>query len=121
MSSVSLLTICADAPRAAQDVLQLGDRLDQLGVLVLDLLALEADERPQPHVDDRLGLHFGEPEPRRQALLRLVGRLAAANDLDDFVDVVERDPVAFEQVGALFGLAQVVPRAARDDDPCGAR
>ena len=114
-SSASLLTICAIAPRAAQDVLQLGDRLDQLGVFVFDLLALEADQRPQTHVDDRLRLHLAELEALREPLLGLVGRLAAADDLDDFVDVVERDAVAFEQVRALFGLAQVVARAARDD------
>ena len=47
--------------------------------------------------------------------MRFVGRLAAANDLDDFVDVVERDAVAFEEVRALFGLAQIVARAPRDD------
>ena len=51
-------------------------------------------------------------EALRQALFGLVGRLAAANDLDDFVDVVERDAVAFEQVRALFGLAQIVGASA---------
>ncbi len=52
---------------------------------------------------------------RRQFGLGFVGRLAAAHDLDDFVDVVERDAVAFEQMRALFGLAQIVARAPRDD------
>ncbi len=114
-SSVSLLTIWAIAPRAAQNVLQLGDRLDQLGVFVLDLLALEPDQRAQAHVDDRLCLHFGERKALGETRLGFVGRLAAAHDLDDFVDVVERDAVAFEQVRALFGLAQIVGRAASDD------
>ena len=48
-------------------------------------------------------------------VLRLVGRLTAANDLDDFVDVIERNPVAFEQVRALFGLAEIVVRPPRND------
>ena len=104
-----------DAALAAQDVLQFGDRLDQLGVLVFDLLALEADQRAQAHVDDRLRLNVGEAEARREFGLGFVGRLAAAHDLDDFVDVVERDAVAFEQVRALFGFAQIVARAPRDD------
>ena len=94
--------------------------LDELGVLVLDLLALEADQRAQAHVDDRLRLDVGEAEPRGEFRLGFVGRLARANDLDDFVDVVERDAVAFEQVRALFGLAQVVARA-RDDDVLAVR
>ena len=53
------------APFAREDVLQLGDRLEQLRVLVLDLLALEAGERAQAHVDDRVGLDITETEARR--------------------------------------------------------
>ena len=49
-------------PLAGQDRLVLGDHHLQLGVLLLDLVALEAGEARQPHVEDRLGLHLGEPE-----------------------------------------------------------
>ena len=56
-----------------------------------------------------------EPEARREPRLGFVGGLAGANDLDDLVDVVEGDAVAFEQVRALFGFAQVVASAPRDD------
>ena len=70
-SSASLLTMPRDAARAAQDVLQLGDRLDQLGVLVFDLLALEADERAQTHVDDRLACTSLRLEALREPRLAL--------------------------------------------------
>ena len=97
-----------DAARTAQNVVELRDCLDQRGVLVFDLLALEADQRPQAHIDDRLRLYLTEIEALRKALFGFVGGLAPAYDLDDFVDVVERDPVAFEQVRALFGFPKIV-------------
>ena len=41
---------------------QLGDALDQGGVLVLDLLALQSGQARQAHVEDRLGLHLAQTE-----------------------------------------------------------
>ena len=48
--------IAQDARRVGEDVLQLGDELDDREVLVLDLLALERGEAPQLHLEDRVGL-----------------------------------------------------------------
>ena len=45
-----------------QDVLELGDQLDDGQVLVLDLLALEGGQPAQPHVEDGLGLDLGQVE-----------------------------------------------------------
>src|SRR5690606_9391186 len=41
--------------------------------------------------------------------------LGGANEGDDFVDVVQRDAEAFQNMGALFGLAQIVAGAPDDD------
>ena len=83
--------------------------------LLLELLDLEAGELGEAHVEDRLGLALGELE----ALLELrAGRrrvLGRANDLDDRVDVVDRDLEAFEDVLALERLVEVELRAADDD------
>ena len=51
-----------DARRVGEDVLELGDELDDREVLVLDLLALEGGQAGEAHVEDRLGLELGEPE-----------------------------------------------------------
>ena len=99
-----------DAPRAAQNVFQLRDRLDQLGVFILDLLPLEPNERSQTHIDDRL-CRVRSARIAPKSLLGLVGRLASANDLDDLIDVVERDAIAFEQVRALLRFTKVVRRS----------
>ena len=51
-----------DAGRVGEDVLELGDELDDREVLLLDLLALEGREAGEPHVEDRLGLELGQAE-----------------------------------------------------------
>ena len=53
----------ADPGRVGEDVLELGDELDDREVLVLDLLALEGGQAGQPHVEDGLGLQLGQVEP----------------------------------------------------------
>ena len=50
---------------------------------------------------------------RHQVLLGVV--VAAADDLDDLVDVVLGDQQALQQVGALLGLFQVEAGPADDD------
>ena len=99
----------------AEDLLVPGDLLAQLGELVLDLVALEAGEAAQAHLEDGVGLDLREPEALDEASLGLDVGLRPADDLDDLVDVVERDDVALEDVGALLGLAQLVARAPDDD------
>ena len=94
---------------------EVGDRREQRVVLVLDLLPLESGERAQTHVDDRRSLHVGEAETRAEVRARVLDGLAAAHDRDDLIDVVECDAEAFEQVGALLRLAQVVRRPAAHD------
>ena len=42
-----------------------------------------------------------------------IGR--SANDADEFVEVRERDEVAFERLGAFLGFAQFEARAAQND------
>ena len=104
-----------DAGRVGEDVLELGDLLDDREVLVLDLLALEGGQAGQSHVEDRLGLEVRQLEPRHQVRLGLldVGRLA--DRLDDLVEVVEGDLEALEDVSPGPGLAEVELRAAPDD------
>ncbi len=105
-------SIFAWSPRI---VAELGDPLLQVLELRLDLLAREACEAGEPHVEDRLRLDLAQLEPLHQLRARLVGVGGSADERDDRVDVVERDEVALEDVRAGLGLAQLVLRAASDD------
>jgi len=99
----------------AQDFLELGDQLDQVGVFVLDFLALETGQPGQPQVENGLGLLLAQGEAFDQAGARRVGRLAPLDELHDLVDVVQRDAIAFEDVRPRLRLAQVVLGAPHHD------
>ena len=104
-----------DALRVGEDVLELGDLLDDREVLVLDLLALEGGQAGQPHVEDRLGLQLGQVEALHQVRLRRLGVGRLADRLDDRVEVVERLLEALEDVGPGARLAEVELGPPADD------
>ena len=79
-----------------QQALVVGDALLQLGVFLFQLLAVEALEGLQAHVEDGLGLYLVEAEAGHEVVPRVV--VAAADDADDLVDVVLGDEQALEQV-----------------------
>ena len=110
-----LLDDAQHAQLVAEDRPQLADALRDVGVLVLDRVRLERGEL-QP------GGGRGSPRPgspRAEAVHELrAGRVAvaaAADELDDRVEVVERDEQALEDVGARLLLGQLELRAADDD------
>ena len=104
-----------DPGGVAEDRAELRDPLLQVAELVLDPLALEPRERAEPEVEDRLRLLLRELEARHQRGARLVGVVRGADQRDHLVEVVERDQVALQDVGALLGLPQLVLRPPRDD------
>ena len=91
------------------------DALLEVAVLVLDLLAREAGQPREPHVEDRLRLVLGERELCHQTVACLLRVRRGPDQRDHGVEVVERDQVALEDVRALLGLAQLVLRPADDD------
>ena len=88
-----------------EDLLQARDELLHLGELVQDLLALEAGEALELHLEDRLRLELGEAEARDEALARRVAVRRLLDELDDLVDVVEGDLEPEQDVLALARLA----------------
>ena len=98
-----------------EDLLEARDELLHLGELVQDLLALEPGEALQLHLEDRLRLHLGEAEAGDEPLAGGLAVLRLLDELDDLVDVVERDLEAEQDVLALAGLLELVAGAAGDD------
>ena len=94
---------------------RLGDPLGDVGVLVLDLVGLERGQLREAQVEDRLGLDHRQLEPLDQAGARGVAVARRADQLDDRVEVVDRDEQALEDVRARLLLRQLVLRAADDD------
>ena len=104
-----------DQGLVGQQALQIGDALQQVAVLLLDLVALERGEVAQAQVDDGLGLLVAEAEALHEAHLGRFGVLARPDDADDLVQVGDGDQQAFQDVGPLLGLVELEPGAADDD------
>ena len=86
----------ASSPRISRS----SDALDNVAVLGLDLVGLQCGQALQTEIEDRLGLDAGELEALDQAVARRVRIARAADQLDDLVDVVDRDEQALEDVEA---------------------
>ena len=78
-------------------------------------LRSSAGEPREAELEDRDRLELGEVEPRHQLRPRGLGVAGGADQGDHRVEVVERDQVALQDVGAPLRLAELVLRAARDD------
>jgi hypothetical protein len=103
---------------ALQQLLQVGDAGFNLGQLGQYLVGFEAGEAPQPHVDDGLGLRLAEFEAFLQVLPRQLDVLARLDDGDDFVDMLQGEGQAAQDMGALLRLFKLVARPARENlDP----
>ena len=116
ISSELLADEAVDADFVGEDRAELGDALLEIGVLLLDSLALETGEALKAEVEDRLRLDLGELEALLQAGARFIGVGRPADERDDFVEVVEGGEIALEDVGALLRLAKLELGAPRDDD-----
>ena len=103
-----------DARLVAEDLPQLADPLDEVGVVALDLVDLERRQPAQRHREDRLGLLAGQLELLDELRPRGLGVGRRANERDDLVEVGQRDQQALEDVCAGLGLAQLVLRAPHD-------
>ena len=110
-----LLDQAHHARLVAEDLAQLLDPLERVRVLLLDLVRLERGEPLEAQVEDRLGLDLREAELVHQAVARRLRVARAADQLDDGVEVLERDQQALEDVQPRLALAQLVLGAPDDD------
>ena len=98
-----------------QQVLEVGDPLDDFLVFLHHLVALEPGQPAQPHVDDRLRLTIGKLEALLQPLLGRLLVLGFADRLDDGIEVIERDLEALQQVGTIPSTVELVAGATGQD------
>ena len=68
----------------------------------------------QLHLEDCFGLNFCELVLSGQSHARFGGRFRCADELNDFIDMIERLLETFQNVCARFGLSQFILCAAAD-------
>ena len=100
-------------PLVGQNVFQVRDGLLDLGVLILQLVALQSGQALQTHIEYGLRLLVGQAERAHQSVARLLRGATGADERNHRVNAIERDEQAFQDVGARLGLVEVVAGAAR--------
>src|SRR6266850_2576798 len=104
------------APRLGrEDLLALLDELPDVLQLLVELRDLEGGEPRQTHVQDFGRLLLRQLEPLAQRRVRRRRVLRFLDELDDFVDVIDGDLQAFEDVLAVLRALQLELGAERDD------
>ena len=98
-----------------QQVLVVGDGAAQAVQLFLDLVALQAGQAAQLHLEDGRGLLGRKAKAFDQSAAGLGVGLRGADDADDLVDMVKGHQVALEDMRAGLGLLKVEAGAAGDD------
>ena len=101
-----------DLLRVGKQVLVVGDRLAKAVELLLDLIAGETRKATETHLENGLGLLRREAKALDKALGSLGVGLRRADDVNDFVDVVESHEIALENVGTSLRLLEVEAGAA---------
>ena len=91
------------------------NQLHQGSIFFLDLASFQTCQRPQAHIHNRLCLNIIQTKPLHQFCLRKRDALTSADDPDHFIDVVERNQQAFQDMSPLLCLVQIIPRPSGDD------
>ena len=59
-------------------------------MLIFKLCSFQTGKSSQTHLDNRIGLGFGKTESFHELCLCFLRILAAADDADDFIDIIKR-------------------------------
>ena len=101
-----------------KEVLVVGNHLVELLDLGHELVTRKTGKPAEPHLEDCLALDIVDLEALVHAPLCLCIIPRGADDVDDLVDVVDRDQKAFEDMDTLLRLVEVILRApCHDVDP----
>ena len=114
-ASSSRATCVAEQRLAAEQLLELGDLGLERVALGLELDARELRQPAKAQLEDVLGLDLAEVEHLAQARARLLAVVRGADDLDDLVDVEDRDEQTLDEVQALLAPREAVAAAPGHD------
>ena len=90
-----------------QYLMIIGNHLFDVGILVSQLVLIEAGQLTDAHIHNGLRLLFAEREVLHQARAGLFASLRSSHDFDYLFDVVRCDDKSFEYVCPLLGFGQV--------------
>jgi len=84
----------------------MGDLLQQILIFGVDLLGFEAGELIEAKIENGIRLFIGQIEAAHQFGAGCVSIGRGTDDLDDFIEMVERFEIALENMGPGFCSGQ---------------
>ena len=99
---------------AGQQTFKVSDLLLQFGIFIADILHGHAGQLVQTHIQNRLHLHFGKTETIHQRLCRFRTGTGVADHLNHFIQIIQSQQEAFQNVGTGTGFLQIELRPARN-------
>ena len=94
--------------RVVEDLLQVGNEFLQVVKLLMELIHTQTSQLCQAHIDDCLRLQLIKFEASLQVTLGICRGLTISNNVYHLVDIVDGDDQAFEDMGPLLSLTQIV-------------
>ena len=105
----------AQQDRVGEDGPQSLNLAGELVALLFEFEARELGQAAQLQVEDVARLQLGQVEDTHQPRLGGGGVVGGADELDDLIDVEDRDEQALDEVQLVLAFAQPVCRAAAHD------
>ena len=88
------------------------DCLLQSLIFTLDLTSLQACQSTKTHINDSLCLRIGETESLDEFCFGDLNIFRRTNNMDDLVNIIERNEQALQNMGTLLSLVEVIFCAA---------
>ena len=98
--------------RVVENLLQVGNQLHQVVILLVQLLDAQTCKLRQTHIDNSLRLQLVQLEAGFQVTLSIGRCLRVTYDAHHLVNIVHGNDQAFQYVSTFLSFAQVVLRAA---------
>ena len=99
----------------AENLIQMLDERLHLRQIVVNLLPLQAAQPSKAHIHNRLCLYIRQAKPLHEFYLRVSNAaLCAADDVDDLVNIVDRNAQSMQNMLAVNCLFQVKTRPAQE-------
>ena len=86
----------------------------QLGKFSLQLFSFQTGKSSEAHLHNGTGLSLGQRETLHKSILRFLGRVAGADQLNYFIDMIQSDKKSFNDMRPLFGFVQIIRRGRRN-------
>ena len=98
-----------------QNILQIRNFDQKILIFRLDLFTLQTGQAAELHIQNGLRLNLIQTEAAHQTRHSLIGILRITDRMNDRIQIVDRNPQTFQNMGTVLCLLQIKGRTSADD------